>query len=226
MKIGFDVISDLNLDPEESFNWEGKSTSLYCLIAGNISSDLRTIHQTLSHLGKYYQGVFYTAGSIEYAGISSIDARTDELQKICRTVRNVAFLHNHVVILDGIAIIGTNGWYGNISLANTEIDNERFDDIGYLGNTLEKLQLHLDVKKIAIVSHSVPGEELFFGEQPDNINSIPALQLALIQDSENKVTHWIYGSYNKTVDTVINDINYINNSYYKRKPYWAKRVDI
>lgn len=82
------------------------------------------------------------------------------------------------------------------------------------------------LKKIAIVSHSVPGEELFFGEQPDNINSIPALQLALIQDSENKVTHWIYGSYNKTVDTVINDINYINNSYYKRKPYWAKRVDI
>ena len=51
--IGFDLISDLNLSPEDSFNWEGKATSLYCIIAGNISEDLRTIKQTLSHLSKF-----------------------------------------------------------------------------------------------------------------------------------------------------------------------------
>lgn len=62
MKIGFDVISDLNLGPDEQFSWEGKATSLYCIIAGNISNDLRTIHQILLHLSHFYQGVFYTAG--------------------------------------------------------------------------------------------------------------------------------------------------------------------
>ena len=230
MNIGFDVISDLNLGPEDNFNWEEKATSLYCVIAGNISNDLRTIHQTLLHLSQFYQGVFYTAGSLEYEGSSSISSRTDELFKICKTIRNVAYLHNHVVIVDGVAIVGINGWYNNDygypQLSPDAIETERHEDIGYLGNTIEKLQLHLDVKKILIVSHSVPGPELFFGEEPDDIYSMFSLQVSLINDSEAKVVTWVYGSYNKTVDTIINGINYVNNSYYKRTPYWAKRIEI
>ena len=35
--IGFDVISDLNLKRNDSFNWENKATSLYCILSGNIS---------------------------------------------------------------------------------------------------------------------------------------------------------------------------------------------
>jgi len=230
MKIGFDVISDLNLKPDELFSWEGKATSLYCIIAGNISNDLRTIHQTLLHLSHFYQGVFYTAGSLEYEGAVNIPEHTTELFKICKTIRNVAYLHNHVVIIDGIAIVGTNGWYNltfdNILLSAEELEIERYEDIGYLGSSLERLQLHLDVKKIVIVSHSVPSEELFFGEEPDEIYTIAPLKLSLIKDLEAKVTHWIYGDYDKTVDTVIDGINYINNSYYKRNPYWAKRIEI
>lgn len=230
MSIGFDVISDLNLAPDEVFNWEGKATSLYCIIAGNISNDLRTIHQTLSYLSQFYQGVFYTAGALEYEGAPSISIRTDELFKICHTIRNVAYLHNHVVIVDGIAIIGTNGWYAidfpNVPATPEEIEIERYEDIGYLGNTIEKLQLHLDVKKVIVVSHSAPGHEMFFKEEPKNIHEIPPLKLALIKDLESKVHHWIYGSYDKTVDIVINGINYINNSYYKRTPYWAKRIEV
>ena len=229
MKIGFDVISDLNLLPDEQFSWEGKATSLYCIIAGNISNDLRTIHQTLLHLSHFYQGVFYTAGTLEYEGVSNISTRTDELVKLCKTIRNLAYLHNHVVIIDGVAIVGINGWYDinfNYTLLNSAaIESERYEDIGYLSNTLEKLQLHLDVKKIIIVSHSPPGPELYFGQVPDQIETIPSLQLALIKDLENKITHWIYGKYDKTVDTVIDNINYVNNSYYKRNPYWAKRIE-
>jgi hypothetical protein len=230
MKIGFDIISDLNLGPDEHFDWEGKATSLYCIIAGNISNDLRTIHQILLHLSHYYQGVFYTAGTLEYEGVSNIPTRTNEIHNLCKTIRNVAYLHNHVVILDGIAIVGTNGWfvtdYSQSLLSPIDIENERYEDIGYLGNSIEKLQLHLDVKKIVIISHSVPGHELMFGEEPDDIYSIAPLKLALIKDLEAKVTHWIYGQYNKSVDTVIDNINYINNSYYKRNPYWAKRIEI
>ena len=230
MKIGFDVISDLNLGPNEHFDWEGKATSLYCIIAGNISNDLRTIHQILLHLSHFYQGVFYTAGTLEYEGVANITTRTNELFNLCKSIRNVAYLHNHVVILDGIAIVGTNGWFHNTFpyplLTPEDIENERYDDLGYLGNTIEKLQLHLDVKQILIVSHSAPGHELLFGEEPDDIHSIPPLKLALIKDSENKVTHWVYGDYNKTVDIEIQGINYINNSFYKRNPYWAKRVEI
>jgi hypothetical protein len=227
--IGFDLISDLNLSPEDSFNWEGKATSLYCIIAGNISEDLRTIKQTLSHLSKFYQGIFYTLGSLEYHNISDIVKRTNEIRKACHSVRNLAIMHHHVVVIDGIAVIGANGWYGNTTYDEETasiIEVHRNEDILYLKNTIERLQKHLDVKKIVIVSNSVPGIELYFGEHPDTIDIQLNLNIALIADTENKVSHWLYGTYGKVVDTNINDINYINNSSFNRNPYWAKRVEI
>lgn len=228
--IGFDLISDLNLSPEDSFNWEGKATSLYCLIAGNISDDLRTIKQTLSHLSKYYQGIFYTLGSLEYHNNPDIHKRTEEIYKTCRTIRNLAIMHHHVVVIDGIAIIGANGWYGD-SIIEAEHVNEilkvnRNEDILYLKTTIERLQKHLDVKKIVVVSNSVPSIDLYFGEHPESVNSQLNLSIALVADTENKVSHWLYGTYGKIVDTNINNINYVNNSCYKRNNYWAKRIEV
>ena len=86
--------------------------------------------------------------------------------------------------------------------------------------------LHLDFKKIVIVSNSVPGIDLYFGEHPDTIDIQLNLNIALIADTEKKVSHWLYGTYKKVVDTNINDINYINNSSFSRNPYWSKRVEI
>jgi hypothetical protein len=230
MKIGFDVISDLNLSPEDSFNWEGKATSLYCIIAGNISDELRTIRQTLLHLSKFYQGVFYISGSLEYNNVIDIDKRTSELQKICRGVKNTAYLHHHVVIIDGIAIAGANGWYGNTVPTDFDseqaIENARHEDLSYLKSTLERLQKHLDVKSVILVSNSVPGPVLYFGEEPETTVTQLSLDMVLPVDTEKKVTHWVYGTYRKIVDTHINGINYINNSYFGRKPYWAKRIEV
>ena len=231
MKIGFDVISDLNLDAEEEFNWEGKATSLYLIIAGNISNELRVVHQTLFHLGKFYQGVFYIAGSSEHDSMHFVKHRNDELIKICKSLGNVAYLHKHVVIINGVAILGCNGWYGNKIELSTELEKlhlhaQHLEDVRYLGLSLEKLQLHLDVKKIIVVTHSAPSADLFFGEQPHNITEYFALKDALLSDTEFKVSHWVYGSYHKNVDTTINNINYINNSCFDKDPYWPKRIDI
>ena len=228
--IGFDLISDLNLSPNDSFDWEGKATSLYCIIAGNISEDLRTIKQTLSHLSKFYQGIFYTLGSLEYHNSPDIHKRTEEIHKYCRSVRNLAIMHHHVVVIDGIAVIGANGWYGDSIITdegvNEILEVHRNEDILYLKNTIERLQKHLDVKKIMVVSNSVPSIDLYFGEHPDTIDTQLNLSISLLADTESKVSHWLYGTYGKVVDTNINNINYINNSCFKRNPYWAKRVEI
>jgi hypothetical protein len=230
MKIGFDVISDLNLAPGAEFNWEGKATSLYCIVAGNVSPDLKTIHQTLAHLGKFYQGVFYTLGSLEYDGVTDVEGRTKELFKLCESIRNLALLHHHVVVVDGIAIAGANGWYGNTVPSDmvTELKTEelRHEDIIYLKSTIDRLQKHLDVRKIVVVSNSVPDEKLYFGEIPPVVKGQLPLSIALETDTENKVTHWVYGTYGKVVDTTIDGINYINNACYNRSPYWAKRLEI
>jgi hypothetical protein len=100
------------------------------------------------------------------------------------------------------------------------------EDGQYLTLSLEKLQLHLDVKKIVLVTNSPPSPELFFGEQPENLSEYFSPMRSLINDTETKVTHWVYGSYHKNVDTVFDDITYINNSCYSQNPYWPKRIEL
>jgi hypothetical protein len=225
MEIGFDLISDLHLLPDDVFNWENKATSLYCIIAGNVSHDLRTIAITLTHLSKFYQGVFYSPGTLEYENMPDIDSRTNDIIHVCNHIRNVAVLHQRVVIIDGVAILGCNGWYGIPDLKGSAIA-AHLDDIHYLKKSLEKLQRHLDVTKILLVSSSVPRQELYYGEEPPGILAQYEPAIALMADTEHKVSHWAFGTYKKNVDTVINDINYITNPYYKLNPYWAKRIAV
>lgn len=199
MEIGFDVISDLNLSPDESFNWEGKVTSLYCIVAGNISSDLRTIWQTLLHLGKLYQGVFYVIGSLEYKDSNDFEATTKSLLQIAQKIPNVAVLHHHVVILDGLALVGCNGWANDDEyfLGRDQFSalSNKLDDAKYLKNSIAKLQKHLDVKKIIVISNAVPKKDLYFGENPDAEDL--TLDLCLTDDTEIKVSHWVFGTYKK-----------------------------
>lgn len=230
-QIGFDLISDLYLEPGQNFDWTGKATSLYCVIAGNISSDLETIGKVLQHLSNFYQGVFYTLGSLEYKDMEElIDERTDEILTYCDRFRKVAVLHQNVVIVDGIAILGVNGWYGNTErfdlLKEAAIESKRYEDLGYLKNSIERLQKHLDVKNILIVTNSVPGDKLYFGEVPAAVIDQMQLESVLFIDTEKKVKHWAFGTHGKIVDSTLNGINYFSNPKLDKNPYWAKRITI
>lgn len=231
MKIGFDLISDLNLSPNSPFDWEGKATSLYCIVAGNISPDLRTVINVLQNLGSFYQGVFYIPGSLEYQDVVDIDGRTNEIVRLCKRIRNVSVLYQHVVIIDGIAILGCNGWFGNTlpsgdELSEMQLRHSQIDDLKYLKNSIEKLQKHLDVTKIVLVTNSVPHKDLYFGEVPEITESQIPLNIVLMADTMDKITHWVFGTHKKIVDTVIDSINYVNNPFQESSPYWAKRIDV
>ena len=227
--IGFDVISDLNLDPNEYFNWEGKSTSLYCLVAGNVSSDLRTVLQTLGHLNRFYQGVFYTPGILEYETSTKIVSRTEELLAITKSLPNVCMLHQTVATIDGIAITGINGWSNvkdELTVENLLPAAARYEEITYLNKAIGRLQRHLDIKKVIVMSSAVPNPDLYFGERPEVVDDQMPLQIALESDTEHKVSHWVFGTYGKSADTTIDNINFISNPYYRKSPYWAKRITL
>ena len=229
MQFGFDIISDLYLKEEDTFDWSGKPTSLYCIVAGNITSDLPTYQKFLKHISTYYQGVFVIDGNIETPIIFERDERVKEIAKICSVMKNVVFLHNNVVIVDGIALVGVNGWYGNMEPMTDDekfyVKSYRFEDIVYLEKTIERLQLHIDVKKIIVISNSIPSEDFCYHESDIFENDINP-QHTLIMDTENKVTHWVFGSYKKIVDVTMNNINYVNNPCYEQKPYYAKRISV
>lgn len=227
--IGFDIIGELFVGPNDSFNWENKATSLYCIVTGNVSSDLRTLLQVLGHLSKYYQGIFYVPGTLEYQTAENIIDRADEIAQVCSRIPNVVLLHQSVIVIDGIAVLGINGWSdaGSLETVGDMVRAAaRYEDIKYLSATLEKLQKHLDVKKIIIATSAVPKEELYFGEEPDIVYDQIPLTSVLNVDTEKKVKHWVFGTYTKNVDTVIDDIQYLNSPYLGKKPYWPKRLTI
>ena len=228
-EIGFDIISDLNLNPNDSFNWENKATSLYCIVAGNISSNLRTVLQVLVHLSGKYQGVFVIPGSLEYEHCASISTKTAELVAISEGIANVSILYNNIAVVDGIALLGSNGW-GNIEgtpdSRNLAMTAAKYEDFTYLVSALGKLQKHLDIKKIVVITSAVPKEDLYFGEVPTNVVDQIPLYNILEADTEKKVSHWVFGTYNKPVDITIDNINYINNAKNQYGPYHAKRLAI
>lgn len=231
MATGFDLISDLNLSDSVNFDWSEKATSLYCIIAGNLGNNTNVVYHALSKLSKHYQGIFYIAGSLEYEGVTDINARTDHLSRICEQFQNIAFLHHNVVVIDGIAIVGSNGWYKNtLSSGEVAIDElinmAYYEDLLYLKNTIERLQKHLDVKKIIIVSNSVPNDFLYFGETPPKVKNQVPIDIVLESDTMKKVSYWAYGTYKKIVDITINDINYFCNPCFGSTNYWAKRINL
>lgn len=226
VEIGFDILSDLRLDPNETFNWENKATSLYCVLAGNVTHNMRTLWQTLGHLSKFYQGIFYIPGPLEYVSGDDVEKRTADIQQIVNRVPNVAFLHQHVVIIDGIAILGCNGWEDDNPNFNHLLDSLRLDDVAYLNKSIDRLQRHIDVKKVLLVSSAVPKKELYFGLVPPRAEDTIHLDFALGSDTEHKVSHWAFGTTEKIVDTTIGNINYVNNPYFRKLPYWPKRITI
>lgn len=229
MSIAFDIISDLNLTGQEEFNWDSKPTSLFCLVPGNISSDLSVLQKTLKHLSRFYQGIFFIDGSLENPDVNLRENRIKEIMKICSGLHNVVYLHANVVIVDGVALVGINGWEENLVI-NTNMDifetkANRYEDIYYLEKTLERLQLHVDVKKIVVISNSIPSRELYFGQENPHLDEMFPVNV-IFADTERKITRWVYGSSNKLVDTAVNGVNFVNNPKHDREPYYPKRIEV
>ena len=230
MSISIDIIGDLYLTPDDKFSWEGKATSLYCIITGNISDDMPVVAKTLIELASHYQGIFYVSGPLEYSRFDSYVEATNTLEYICDKIGRVEYLHQQVVVLNNVAILGSNGWYNAKPSDNLFKDAEalqgHYDDVAYLRNSITKLQRHLDVKHIILATATVPSDELYFGEVPDITGNYIPLNLILQADTEHKVKYWVYGSQEKIVDTTINNVNYISNGKFNKSPYWAKILDV
>lgn len=225
----FDLISDLYLTADDKFSWEGKATSLFCVVAGNVSDDLEVLQKTLSYLATYYHGVFYIDGGLEHPVIEDRNKRTNQIERILRKINKTVYLHDNVVVVNGVAIVGLNGWYGNTNSIDPfdelRIAAYRTEDLEYLTATIKRLQLHLEVEKILIVSNCIPSKTMLFGEDK-HIGDSMSPAICLNEDTEKKVTDWVFGSSDKMVDTTLGGIKYVSNPYNDTMPYWAKRIDL
>jgi hypothetical protein len=239
-------------------------TSPVCVVAGNISRDRRLVLETLRELGRSYQAVFYVDGNLEHEShLANLGYSYADLAHKINRIPNVVYLQDNVIIIDGVAILGTNGWWGfdldeSIDTEGSRqwmkdcyearhpevvVDTQMILDAGrtdaaYLVSSVQKLQTHQDVKRIVIVTHTVPEAELI---QHDidlahnyafNSMGNRLMQLVRTNDTEHKIHTWCFGHYHGSVDRMLNNIRYVNNcrgrgdTPHRTHAYYPKRIEI
>lgn len=252
MYMSFDLISDLHLDTRSEFNWDGQPTSQCCVVAGDVSKNIQDTVSCLTHLSQCYKKVIYIDGNAEhrwnYSDLgSSYQTLAEELQQI----PNVIFLQDNMVIINGVAIIGTNGWWTydfnpeinfedsvkhTVSRYNINLNDAMtlramaFNDADYLAKTVERCQTMPDIRKIVVITHTVPHQMLvhhdeeFDNNYQYNLLGNSYIKQILEHDTERKVDTWCFGHYHKNIDSVISDVRYVNNCLGESGSWWAKSV--
>ena len=250
MQFTFDLISDLHVETWDDFNWTHQATSPYCVVAGDVSKDRKLLAQTLKHLGECYQGVFFIDGNDEHRdSLDNLGQSYKDLRRYVDKFKNVVFMQDNVVVVNGVAFLAVNGWwsfdldptishektvdwfharYGVSDNVAPQITSMALNDAAYLHHSIKKLQTHQDVKSIVIVSHTVPSASLIDhdleleGHYRFNTSGNPHLAAALAADSEGKIKTWCFGHYHRAVDRVINNVRYVNNCRGRGNTPWSQ----
>lgn len=237
--MNFDIISDIHRETWDHFDWSGQPTSQYCIVVGDVARDRTLVIDTLEQLSKVYTGVFYIDGNDEHKNyVEDLTTSYNELAELISSLGNVVYLHDNVVVMNGIAILATNGWWSydfdpNLDLeqsvtwlqhkdkisqiAAIGINATAYRDAGYMANSVAKLQTYQDVKSIIMVTHTVPRVEIIQNDlqliDSWRFNSMgnSRIQDALKEDYENKIKLWCFGHYHRPIDTIIDGIRYVSN---------------
>ena len=261
MSLAFDLISDLHVETwPEDFDWEYQATSPVCVVAGDVARDHDLLVRTLKHLGQCYQAVFYIDGNDEhFSQLEDLGHSYGELSRRLRRIPNVVYLQDNVVIVDGVAILGTNGWWGfdfdlgiNAEQA-AEWCQEKYQlsehatkgmarmsntDATYMISSVSRLQSHKEVRKIVMVTHTVPDPALIAhdidldGSMRFNTMGNRVMMQAIAADTENKIHTWCFGHYHGSVDQTRSGIRFVNNcrgrgdTLYSKHVYYPQRIVI
>jgi hypothetical protein len=252
MSFAFDLISDLHISTWDNFDWEWKATSPVCIVAGDVDTDRDVVTRTLRQLGRCYQAVFYVDGNDEHAEyVDNLSAGYLDLARRIRRIPNIVYLQDNVVVVDGVAILGTNGWWGfDFDLGiDTEqamawyseryhLNNAALKSIARMSSTdaqymiasVKRLQTHQDVRKIVMVTHTVPDPALIAhdidldGSMRFNTMGNRLMMQAMAQDTEKKIHTWCFGHYHGSVDQTRSGIRFVNNCRGRGDSVWAKHV--
>ena len=239
MIFSFDLISDIHRETWSHFDWEGQPTAPYCIVAGDLARDRALVIDTLERLSDVYQGVFYIDGNDEHKDYAEdLSQSYRELEALVSHIPKVVYLQDNVVVIDGVAILATNGWWSydfdpELDLEQTlqwVVDRDKisysaalsyngvgYHDAAYMINSVSKLQRQKDVKSIILVTHTVPAPwivqhdlELLDTWRYNTLGNTH-MQGVFDADLEGKIKTWCFGHYHRPIDTIKEGVRYISN---------------
>lgn len=256
MNITFDLISDLHLEDMDDFTWEGKATSLFCIVAGNIAASRDVLFEFLDEIKDSYEAVFFLDGELEHSEyLDDFASSYRNLEEGIDLIDKVVFLHENIIVLNGVTLVGTNGWttfdFSNSQRVNDNIqflvdrglvDEEHANEIfkmavtdqHYMYNSIETCQTLDDCENIIVVTNTVPHKE--FVEHRDDYDGTilgdivgnPGLVDCLTNDAARKVKTWIFGKFDDDLDFVKDGIRYVSNPARGKDQvtYYPKRISL
>lgn len=240
MEFAFDLISDLHLETwNESVDYSGRATSAHCVVAGDVSCDRSQLIKFLRHLGQCYQGVFYIDGNDEHkTHMDNLGHSYRDLAIKIARLPNVVYLQDNVIVVNGVALVGTNGWWsfdldltvnpeearqwlqhkeGYSEGIVAQIRKAATTDANYMISSIRRLQTHGDVKKIVVITHTVPRGDLI-AHDPMIVDTLKFncmgnryMKAALDIDTERKIHTWCFGHYHNKVDQYRDGVRWVNN---------------
>lgn len=261
MTFAFDLISDLHIETWDSFDWTGQATSPYCVVAGDVARDRTVLKETLTHLGECYPGgVFYIDGNDEHRWtLDDLGGSYRSLNQEIKNIKNVVYMQDNVIIINGVSFLATNGWWcydfdstldlsqslewyrDRVNISDSSavaINSVAYNDAAYVMNSINKLQTHKDVRAIVMITHTLPAPWLvehdidLVGTWRYNCMGNKHMQIALDEDTENKIRVWCFGHYHKSVDRYHSGIRYVNNcrgrgdTEWRQTAYYPKRITV
>ena len=129
MTVAFDLISDLHVETWNPLDWTGQATSPYCVVAGDVARDRGRLLEALEHLGQCYPGgVFYIDGNEEHKNqLDDLGSSYQDLAKDLQSIKNVVWMQDNVIIIKGVAFLGTNPILISVESANPSSINNAND---------------------------------------------------------------------------------------------------
>lgn len=253
MSFAIDLISDLHVETWPSvFTWTGQATSPFCLVVGDVAQDRDVLIKALTHLGTCYRAVFYIDGNDEHRNqYDDLSLSYNDLVLKLKAIPNLVYLQDNVVVIEGVAILGTNGWWAfdfdplidpgestarwqektgyDLEIAQ-QISSLAQTDANYLARSIKRLQKHYDVRHIVVATHTVPVPHLLAHdielENNPKLNCMGNryLEEVLDHDVQKKIHTWCFGHYHLPIDQIYRQVRFVNNCRGKGKTDYAKSV--
>lgn len=242
--MNFDLISDLHIDQwsdDKQINFKGLGTSLTCVVAGDVSQNIKQTRDFLYKLAdSAYQAVIFIDGNHEHrADYESIEKNCEWFERELSRKSNITYLWDSTCVFGSTAFIGANGWWtydylepvvSRLECINSfcqhedlsdeialEIWDHAVENSEFLVNIIKDFNKTDIIKKIVIVTHTLPNKNLIEPLSSMTISSLGKLHNSLIQDmmihdTNKKINAWCFGHYHgEAVDTTIDDVRYISN---------------
>lgn len=260
MTFAFDLISDLHVETWTDFDWTGQATAPYCVVLGDVARDRVRLRDTLAHLAECYASVFFIDGNDEHRNyLQNLNQGQRDLEKTLSGIPNLVYLQDNVIIINGVGIIAVNGWWtfdfdpdvdreqsiewwlDYIKAPPTvaaDVNARSHYDAAYLIKSIRRLQKHPEIKSLVVCTHTLPANWLASHdiELADtwrfNCLGNNHLQLALDEDTENKIKVWCFGHYHRTVDREFGGVRFVNNcrgrggTPWSQSAYYPKRIEV